>query len=398
MNVQQQKIIESNDKHVLVLAGAGSGKTYTLIQKIKIIKENESNAKILCLTFSNLAAKELKHRLNEESVGVYTFHGFCFNLIRPFISGKQVLFETPRFFSKREILEVSLYKANPSKKATKTLKKYKDFLDKNALIDFDDMLLLCLEKLKRKEIKQVFDYILIDEVQDTNLVQFQILKHLIAANTKTILVGDIDQGIYKFRGASFDLIEKYRETYLPKVYMLTQNYRSAPAIVDCANRLIEKNKKRPEKVLFSDLKIEASIKIYLYSKIFDFILELKNYLTSQRNQQAKINEICLLVRRNQERVLIEQELKRGFRFFEYLPQIYTVHESKGLEFKTVFIVGLNEGVFPDTKTNALLDIEEERRLMYVAITRAKQNLFLVSFEFSQDGQKLKASRFLKEIY
>lgn len=398
MNVQQQKIIESNDKHVLVLAGAGSGKTYTLIQKIKIIKENDGNAKILCLTFSNLAAKELKHRLNEESVGVYTFHGFCFNLIKPFISGKQVLFETPRLFSKREILEVSLYKANPSKKATKTLKKYKDFLDKNALIDFDDMLLLCLEKLKSKEIRQTYDYVLIDEVQDTNLVQFQILKRLISANTKTILVGDIDQGIYKFRGASFDLIEKYRETYLPKVYMLTQNYRSAPAIVECANRLIEKNKKRPEKVLFSDLKIEASIKIYLYSKISDFILELKNYLTSQRNQQAKINEICLLVRRNQERVLIEQELKRGFRFFEYIPQIYTVHESKGLEFKTVFIVGLNEGVFPDTKTNALLDIEEERRLMYVAITRAKQNLFLVSFEFSQDGQKLKPSRFLKEIY
>lgn len=398
MNTQQLAIIESKDRHVLVLAGAGSGKTYTLIQKIKKIKENEKDAKILCLTFSNLAAKELKSRLNEESVGVYTFHSFCFSLIKPFISGKQVLFETPHLFSKREILEVSLYKANPSKKATKTLKKYKDFLDKNALIDFDDMLLLCLEKLKNKEIRQTYDYVLIDEVQDTNLVQFQILKHLISANTKTILVGDIDQGIYKFRGASFDLIEKYQLTYSPKVYMLTQNYRSAPAIVECANRLIEKNKKRPEKVLFSDLKIKASIKIYLYSNISDFLLELKAYLIAQRNQQAKINEVCLLVRRNQERVLIEQELKHGFRFFEYLPQIYTVHESKGLEFKTVFIVGLNEGVFPDTKTNALLDIEEERRLMYVAITRAKQNLFLVSFEFSQDGQKLKASRFLKEIY
>ena len=398
MNTQQQAIIESKDRHVLVLAGAGSGKTYTLIQKIKKIKENEKSAKILCLTFSNLAAKELKSRLNEDSVGVYTFHSFCFSLIKPFIQGKQVLFETPRLFSKREILEVSLYKANPSAKPSKTLKKYTEFLAKNSLIDFDDMLSLCLEKLKNKEITQVFDYVLIDEVQDTNLVQFQILKHLILANTKTILVGDIDQGIYKFRGASFDLIEKYRETYLPKVYMLTQNYRSAPAIVGCANRLIEKNKKRPEKVLFSDLKIKASIKIYLYSDISDFVLELKAYLIAQRNQQAKINEICLLVRRNQERVLIEQELKRGFRFFEYLPQIYTVHESKGLEFKTVFIVGLNEGVFPDTKTNALLDIEEERRLMYVAITRAKQNLFLVSFEFSQDGQKLKPSRFLKEIY
>lgn len=398
MNKQQQAIIKSKDRHVLVLAGAGSGKTYTLIQKIKKIKESENHAKILCLTFSNLAAKELKSRLNEESVGVHTFHSFCFSLIKPFISGKQVLFETPRLFSKKEILEVSLYKANPSAKPNKTLKKYTEFLDKNALIDFDDMLLLCLEKLKSKEITQVFDYVLIDEVQDTSLVQFQILKHLISAPTKTILVGDIDQGIYKFRGASFDLIEKYRATYSPKVYMLTQNYRSAPAIVECANRLIEKNKKRPEKVLFSDLKIEASIKIYLYSNISDFLFELKNYLTSQRNQQAKINEICLLVRRNQERVLIEQELKHGFRFFEYLPQIYTVHESKGLEFKTVFIVGLNEGVFPDTKTNALLDIEEERRLMYVAITRAKQNLFLVSFEFSQDGQKLKTSRFLKEIY
>ncbi len=398
MNRQQQKIIESKDQHILVLAGAGSGKTYTLIQKIKAIIKSENNAKILCLTFSNLAAKELKHRLNEESVGVYTFHGFCFNLIKPYISDKQVLFETPRLFSKGEILEVSLYKANPGKKPSKTLKKYKEFLDKNALIDFDDMLLLCLEKLKKKEIRQTYDYVLIDEVQDTNLVQFQILKHLISLDTKTILVGDIDQGIYKFRGASFDLIEKYRETYLPKVYMLTQNYRSAPAIVECANKLIEKNKKRLEKVLFSDLKIKANIKIYLYSKISDFILELKNYLIAQRNQQVKINEICLLVRRNQERVLIEQELRRGFRFFEYLPQIYTVHESKGLEFKTVFIVGLNEGVFPDTKTGALLDIEEERRLMYVAITRAKQNLFLVSFEFSQNGTKLKPSRFLKEIY
>ena len=398
MNTQQQKIVESKDKHVLVLAGAGSGKTYTLIQKIKRIKESKNNAKILCLTFSNMAARELKHRLNEESVGVYTFHGFCFNLIKPFISGKQVLFETPRIFSKREILEVSLYKSNPGKKLNKTLKKYMEFLNNNSLIDFDDMLLLCLEKLKDKEIRQTYDYVLIDEVQDTNLIQFQILKHLISPHTKTILVGDIDQGIYKFRGASFDLIEKYRETYLPEVYMLTQNYRSAPAIVECANRLIEKNKKRPEKMLFSDLEIKASIKIYHYTSIFDFLLELKSYLAVQRNQRVDIKEICLLVRRNQERVKIEQELKRGFRFFEYLPQIYTVHESKGLEFKTIFVVGLNEGVFPDTKTSALLDIEEERRLMYVAITRAKQDLFLVSFEFNQDGQKLKPSRFLKEIY
>lgn len=398
MNTQQQAIIESKDRHILVLAGAGSGKTYTLIQKIKEIKENENHAKILCLTFSNLAAKELKSRLNEESVGVYTFHSFCFGLIKPFISGKQVLFEPPRLFSKTEILEVSLYKANPGTKPSKTLKKYEEFLAKNALIDFDDMLLLCLEKLKNKEIEQVFDYVLIDEVQDTNLVQFQILKHLISNHTKTILVGDIDQGIYKFRGASFDLIEKYRVTYLPKVYLLTQNYRSAPAIVNCGNRLIEKNKKRPEKVLFSDLKIKASIKIYLYSDMVDFLLELKAYLSDLRNQKSKINEVCLLVRRNQEKVLIEQELKRGFRFFEYLPEIYTVHESKGLEFKTVFIVGLNEGVFPDTKTKASVDLEEERRLMYVAITRAKQNLYLVSFEFSRDGVKLKPSRFLKEIY
>lgn len=398
MNAQQQAIIESKDRHVLVLAGAGSGKTYTLIQKIKKIKKSENNARILCLTFSNLAAKELKYRLNEESVGVYTFHSFCFSLIKPFISGKQVLFETPRIFSKREILEVSLYKANPTAKPSKILKKYTDFLDKNELIDFDDMLLLCLEKLKSKEIKQVFDYVLIDEVQDTNLVQFQILKHLISEHTKTILVGDIDQGIYKFRGASFDLIEKYRATYSPKVYMLTQNYRSAPDIVECANRLIEKNKKRPEKVLFSDLNIKANIRIYLYSNISDFVFELKKYLITQRNQQSKINEVCILVRRNQERVLIEQELKHGFQFFEYLPQIYTVHESKGLEFKTVFIVGLNEGVFPDTKTGLSVDLEEERRLMYVAITRAKQNLFLVSFEFSQDGTKLRPSRFLKEIY
>ncbi len=398
MNPEQQKIVESKEKHVLVLAGAGSGKTYTLIQKIKRIKESENNVNILCLTFSNMAAKELKRRLNEESVGVYTFHGFCFNLIKPFISGKQVLFETPRIFSKREILEVSLYKSNPSKKLNKTLKKYKDFLDNNSLIDFDDMLLFCLEKLKNKEIRQTYDYVLIDEVQDTNLVQFQILKHLISPHTKTILVGDIDQGIYKFRGASFDLIEKYRETYLPKVYMLTQNYRSAPAIVECANRLIEKNKKRPEKMLFSDLEIKASIKIYYFTSIADFLLELKSYLIVQRNQRVDIKEICLLVRRNQERVKIEQELKRGFRFFEYLPQVYTVHESKGLEFQTVFVVGLNEGVFPDTKTSTLLDIEEERRLMYVAITRAKQNLFFVSFEFSQNGTKLKPSRFLKEIY
>ena len=397
MNEQQRKIIESNEKHILVLAGAGSGKTYTLIQKIKKIKSTKLDAKILCLTFSNLAAKELKNRLRDETVDVFTCHGFCFKLIQSYISNKQVLFETPRQFTKQEILKISVERAKGAKKQSLLLKKYLDFLNKNSLFDFDDMLLLCLNKLINLEIKVEYDYILIDEVQDTNSVQFTILSYLIGKNTKTILVGDIDQGIYKFRGASFDLIEKYRERYRPKVLMLTQNYRSAKTIVNCANRLIEKNQKRPEKTLFSDLKLSADIKIYLFSTILDFVKMLKNYLVVSSKKNENIQEICVLVRRNQERVLLENRLTNGFSLFEYVPKVYTVHESKGLEFKTVFIVGLNEGVFPDTKSGNLLDLEEERRLMYVAITRAKQNLYLVSFDFSLDGTKLKPSRFLKEI-
>lgn len=399
LNEIQKNIINTNEKNILILAGAGSGKTTTLKYKILDIIEKEKDinkSKILCITFTKKAAFELKERINNKDVEIYTFHGFCYNFLKnTVLKDKKMALNLEKNFSKRNLLKISLIKNSFKKNNKKIYKKYQDFLLKNNLIDFDDLLILFLKNINLFNIN--YKYILIDEFQDTNLVQYEIIKKISKEYTNIIAVGDFDQSIYKFRGANNQIIEKYIKEFKAKTFILNYNYRSDEKIVELSNLLIEKNIFRVKKELLSTIKNNSEIK-YLYFNNYQEIYEdLINKIESLRNKKINYNDMAILSRNNKELLYLKNYFNQRLLFYDTKPKILTIHQSKGLEFEYVFIIGLEDGTFPSTINNQYLDMEEERRLFYVSITRAKKKLFLYSSLYGLDGYFKKPSSFLKDI-
>lgn len=399
LNEIQKNIINTNEKNILILAGAGSGKTTTLKYKILDIIEKEKDinkSKILCITFTKKAAFELKERINNKDVEIYTFHGFCYNFLKnTVLKDKKMALNLEKNFSKRNLLKISLIKNSFKKNNKKIYKKYQDFLLKNNLIDFDDLLILFLKNINLFNTN--YKYILIDEFQDTNLVQYEIIKKISKEYTNIIAVGDFDQSIYKFRGANNQIIEKYIKEFKAKTFILNYNYRSDEKIVELSNLLIEKNIFRVKKELLSTIKNNSEIK-YLYFNNYQEIYEdLINKIESLRNKKINYNDMAILSRNNKELLYLKNYFNQRLLFYDTKPKILTIHQSKGLEFEYVFIIGLEDGTFPSTINNQYLDMEEERRLFYVSITRAKKKLFLYSSLYGLDGYFKKPSSFLKDI-
>lgn len=399
LNKEQQQAIESQDRFIFLLAGAGSGKTRTVIEKIKSLLKKEVKPKdILAITFTKKAAEEMRKRLNNDKVNINTFHGFCYEKLEE--KGYQVSiidpFDCP--FSKYEILEISNYKNSLSKKKSPaSYYKYEKHLQNIGKIDFDDLLIMFLKYNKKLDLN--YKYIFIDEFQDTNELQYKILQKLIHKNSYVFAVGDPDQSIYRFRGANYKIIDRYIKDYNAKVFNLTYNYRSKPEIINRSNHLISKNRNRIKKSLIPKSKEKGLVKelnhLTYKKEAEDIILKINEFL----KQGIPLDEIAILYR-NHNRSLI---LKRKF-LEHYLsinnPNInfMSCHEAKGLEFEIVFIIGLEAGLFPSNEENRISELEEERRLMFVAMTRAKSKLYLSYVEKNEYNISQKKSLFLKEIF
>lgn len=289
---QKQAIIHLRGP-ALVCAGPGSGKTFTIIRRILyLIEQYHINPdKILVITYTKAAAREMKERFETASAyhGVCfgTFHSICFNILRQsgVVSADSLIKEN----DKRKLFGVILGNQGLSSKksydAVTTLqntvsrlknmpeaeihnaeaygfsideilavkKEYERFLREQGLIDFDDMVTECLQLLiKRPDIcrkyQQMFSYLLVDEFQDINQPQYQILKLLAAPENNLFTVGDDDQAIYGFRGASPHIMKQFLEDF-PEAgrMMLTENYRSGGSIVELAQKVIVRNEERFEK-------------------------------------------------------------------------------------------------------------------------------------------------------
>ena len=302
LNVQQQEAVDTLHGPVLLLAGAGSGKTRVIIHRIaNMIRHGIEPQNILAVTFTNKAAKEMRERVGElltprqaEEVTVSTFHAFCLNVLHRYIQrlgyGRRFSIATEGYQKGlvREIAtelklvgdhcdpyawlsRISLAKANlesPEDVAredrpqaadiARVYRRYQVRLKQMDLVDFDDLLCLTVKLWEEhpdvlETYRQTYQYIMVDEYQDTNYVQLRLMALLAGKTANICVVGDDDQSIYGWRGANLGNILDF-ERFFPgaKTIRLEQNYRSTNTILKAANALIAKNVNRKSKTLWSE--------------------------------------------------------------------------------------------------------------------------------------------------
>ncbi len=285
------------------------------------------------------------------------------------------------------------------------IEKYQNYCTDKSYLDFNDMIIKTINLFNNHpeigdKFRKKYNYILVDEFQDVNNLQVELIKLLLTKENQLFCVGDDWQSIYGFRGSNVDYIVNFSNHFdNAKTIKLNMNYRSTEHIVGASNEVIKHNNFKVEKDITSFKKSNQKIQIY-YGKDLE---ENLNYIT---NEIKKLNlkgykreDILFLYRRSNMFTPYFEHLRKNKLFVSGK----TIHASKGLEAKAVFIIGLTDGNggFPDIwmedrifqiikKTNHDLLLEEERRLFYVAITRAKDELYLIS-------EKANESSFLKEI-
>ena len=371
LNPQQQQAVDLVNGPLLVVAGAGSGKTTVLTQRIANLIQNHgvSPLRILAITFTNKAAKEMKERVHStigEEIGalgvstnsmwISTFHAACVKILRYeaekidfpggfsiFDSGDSLrLIENirkdlgydPKLVNSRSVRSViSGWKNNlvgieeatakafvpPEKVNALFYKEYQRQLHMNKAMDFDDLLFNTamlfreqpevLEKWQRR-----FDYVHIDEFQDTNIAQWEIVRKLCSNHHNLMVVGDSDQSIYKFRGADYRNIARFEEAF-PKreIILLEENYRSSQNILDASNAVIKNNTSHREKTLYTKKGKGEKISVYIGSNERDearFVIGESQRLVDEATCQWK--DIAVFYRTNaQSRVLEEGLVTQG---------------------------------------------------------------------------------------
>ena len=316
LNKEQREAVQTVKGPLLILAGAGSGKTKVLTTRIAYLVNNGARPKdILAVTFTNKAAKEMKERLGKiigentvKYMWVGTFHGICGRILREnidnynFQSGKKLdkNFTIYDDTDSNAVIKQAVKKLNlddkiyapklvktiisnaknkmqdaytfatfardfKSQKIASIYEEYENTLNNNNAIDFDDMLMLTVKLLEqnaqvREYYYNKFKHILVDEYQDTNLAQYRLVKMLYTNNLEEIpeerslcVVGDVDQSIYSWRGADYTIILNFQKDFKnTKLIKLEQNYRSTANILNVANAIIENNTERVDKVLYSN--------------------------------------------------------------------------------------------------------------------------------------------------
>ncbi len=380
LNKEQSQAVQTTQGALLILAGAGSGKTRVLTTRIAyMIEKGVKPCNILAVTFTNKAAKEMKERIGAiigedkiKSMWVGTFHGICGRILRENIekyntsTGKKLdkNFTIYDDSDTNQIISRIVKKLNLDEKiyATKLVKsiisnaknkmqdadmlyrtardykgqkiatiyeEYEKTLNSNNAIDFDDMLMLAVRLLEqneevRKKYYDKFQHILVDEYQDTNLAQYKLVNLLytnaladIPQERSLCVVGDVDQSIYSWRGADFKIILNFQHDYKDvKLIKLEQNYRSTANILNAANSVIENNEQRVDKVLYSNHGDGEKLSYYIAADENDEA----NYIARniKKNALGNYNKFAVLYRtNNQSRALEEACMALGIPYRIY---------------------------------------------------------------------------------
>lgn len=361
LNKEQQEAVVTTEGPLLVIAGAGSGKTKVLTTRIAHLIKNigVEPSNILAITFTNKAAKEMKERVVNllgpiaYQIQISTFHSFGLCVVRDnyellgykkeftildsddsLLIVKRILKDmnldskiyNPRAIrnrissAKNEMIspnELERFNAcDFDEKVVDVYQKYQEKLESNNSLDFDDLLLKPIELFNDhpevlNEYQERFKYILIDEYQDTNEVQYTLTKLLSKKSNNICVVGDESQSIYAFRGSNYRNILNFEKDYKnAKIILLEQNYRSTKTILNAANDVIKNNKQRKEKNLWTDNEIGDKI---IYHKSLDE-KEESSYVTGQINELiasgTSLNDIVVLYRTNAQSRNIEEAMLR----------------------------------------------------------------------------------------
>lgn len=486
LDKEQFKIATADDKELLVVAGAGSGKTFTIVGRIwylinvKKVKPEE----ILCISYTRDASDSLKNKLIKEfniNMNVYTFHKLAINILRDKgidfkIASPDLLELCIEEYLRIDILEypeqlkylrfilkinwhstdeylkvlddrkeeinkfinvvstfIKLYKCNGyeisyfkdmldklSKKILKKIDcyyiliifniyiKYSQYLIDNNEYDFDDLIVEASKIVKESAYIKKFRYIIIDEYQDSSYIRFNLIKKIVNYNNSYFMaVGDDFQSIYKFSGSDIGLFINFQNYFKNgHILKIQTTYRNSQELVNVAGNFIMQNKKQIRKEMKSNSHIRKPIKIVYYEKedadFYKLCLYLKrnnkcNILVLGRNNNDINNYISSKVKITEDkRIILKDDSKMNINYM-------TMHRSKGLECDDIIIINLKDDAlgFPSKmEQNKILEyirkdtkkdfLEEERRLFYVALTRAKNNVYLFA-------PRLKSSIFVKEL-
>ena len=384
---QYKIVICNNNNNIRIIAAAGSGKTTTIICRIKYLLDNFTTPdKILLLTFNVDSCRELINRINDLfgfpiNIEIRTIDAFCSKIANLYSND----------FGKRIHSLVEL-----SNEGEKILSKYPQI------------------------IYPKYEYVFFDEFQDVNESQFNILKIFADTGSKLTVIGDDNQNIYQWRGSNnyyIINIDKIIPNFV--TYSILTNYRSNENIINAANLSIKHNINKVEKVMKPCVNNQNIITNFTIKKPtlimfptinseIDFICnKIKEYKTILN---CSYHDFAILSRTNLYLKRVETQLQKNNLPYvtlisdkknsDFKPAIKneniiisTIHKAKGLEWQVVFLVGLSDKYFPSHINNGLKNVEEERRLFYVALTRPKNFLYIVGN--TKDEHPI--SRFIKEI-
>ena len=360
MNDKQQEGIVTTEGPVLILAGAGSGKTRVLTHRVAyLIEQGVQPYNIMAITFTNKAAAEMRERIDNivgfgsDAVWVATFHSSCVRILRRFIERmgygsnftiydsddskslmkevcKYLQIDTKQFKEKTFLNVISAAKNeligpeeftnragndyNMSRQAT-VYREYQARLRQNNALDFDDLIMKTVELLRldgevQAYYQNKFHYIMVDEYQDTNTAQFELVRLLASGRENLCVVGDDDQSIYKFRGANIYNILNFEQHY-PNAHVikLEQNYRSTANILNAANKVIANNEGRKEKALWTEEGDGDKISF----QQFDSAYEEASYIASNISRlvatgEANYRDCAVLYRTNAQSRLLEEKM------------------------------------------------------------------------------------------
>ena len=360
LNDKQKEAVLHFEGPLLILAGAGSGKTRVLTHRIAYLIEEHQVPPyhILALTFTNKAANEMRERVNNiieygaGSIWVSTFHSTCVRILRRFIDHlgydnaftiydsddqkslmkdicKQLNIDTKKYkertflnaisSAKDELTTPEQYADEVAKEYNKKIfgrvyKEYQKRLKQNNALDFDDLIMLTVQLFQQNaeilnHYQERFPFILVDEYQDTNTAQFTLLSLLASRYQNLCVVGDDDQSIYRFRGANIHNILNFEKIFpATKVIRLEQNYRSTKNILAAASGVIKHNSMRKEKTLWTTAEAGAPISYGRYDNEYEEAQGIAADIHHQVKDGMSYNDFAILYRTNAQSRVFEEKL------------------------------------------------------------------------------------------
>lgn len=354
LNNEQYDIVSSDiNKYMCILSCAGSGKTRTLISRIlyMIDKYKCKPENFFIVTYTKNAATDIKNKLSTYVNNNYfccgTFHSIGYNIIKKYAP---------------DMIPLNLH------------------IDESQYIFYD-----FLQSNRSQEFKDQIKYILVDEFQDINELQFNIIKILSQNAISLIVVGDDLQNIYTFRGSSIEYIYNFNKAFNNSITKeLSKNYRSSLGIINVANYYVNQMNSK-KSLMESDNNILEKPKLVCLDSLSSEINYVINEVKQLINNNVQLHNICIMCRNNQplyfveeilmkyniKNIMISSEFKSNINYLYNHIVLTTIHGSKGLEYDYVYLIGMNDIYFPYDN-----NINEEKRLLYVAITRCKQKLTL----------------------